>query len=215
LCYASAMYLFAHAGLTLGTAVALNYVRKGRQPTPAPSLKSGSLITSLNRYTLAGLANLQRAIDLRLFLLAAVLPDFIDKPLGLFLLPGVWGGGRTYAHTLAFPLALALGGILLYSVRHRTWLLWVSFAVAVHLVLDRIWEMPRVFLWPLYGSLANIRYYLPEESMSLAEVIRGLAYPSSWVPEVIGLLLVCWFGLLAAGIKRRPGKQEAGSSASG
>ncbi len=82
-------------------------------------------------------------VDYRVVLVAAVLPDLIDKPLGALL--GLQA--RLWAHTLLFLAALAALSRV-PSLRPVTWL---AFGVAVHLLLDQIWFEPHVVLWPAYG----------------------------------------------------------------
>jgi hypothetical protein len=50
--------------------------------------------------------NLQKIIDYRLVLIASILPDIIDKPLGGVILKESVGNGRIYAHTFLFLLFL-------------------------------------------------------------------------------------------------------------
>ena len=52
-------------------------------------------------------------IDYRLVAAGAILPDLIDKPLGIYLLRRQLGSGRIYGHTLLFGLVLVAGGSLL------------------------------------------------------------------------------------------------------
>ena len=81
---------------------------------------------------------LQRRLKLRNFRLVALgsmLPDLIDKPLTLI---GI-GSGRFVAHSMLFTIAVAL--------LSRE----VGFGCVMHLLLDRIWEEPRVLFFPLLG----------------------------------------------------------------
>jgi hypothetical protein len=82
-------------------------------------------------------------VDYRLALLGAILPDLIDKPLGAAL--GL--ESRLWGHTLVF-LAAVLVACAVPSLRS---LVAVALGVATHLVLDRIWEVPWVLLWPAFG----------------------------------------------------------------
>lgn len=83
------------------------------------------------------------AADFRLVLLGAILPDLIDKPLGAIL----HLESRLWAHSLLF-----LGAIVLVSLwPAMRGLRWVAFGDAVHLLVDLMWQEPRVALWPLLG----------------------------------------------------------------
>jgi len=85
--------------------------------------------------------------DYRLVLFGAILPDLIDKPLGYML--GL--ETRLWAHTFAFLVA-----ILAVSFLPPSWpLRFVGFGVATHFLLDRLWETPRIILYPAYGWAFN------------------------------------------------------------
>ena len=88
--------------------------------------------------------------DYRLVAAGAMLPDLIDKPLGIYLLRRQLGSGRIYGHTLLFSLALILGGSLV-SRRWRQWLLSLGLGVVTHILADRVMFSPRNFFWPLGG----------------------------------------------------------------
>jgi hypothetical protein len=82
-------------------------------------------------------------IDYRLVLFGAILPDLIDKPLGYFL--GI--GGRTWSHTFLFLYAI----LALSFVPRLTFFRLIGFGVATHLLLDQMWNLPRIVLYPAYG----------------------------------------------------------------
>ena len=82
-------------------------------------------------------------IDYRLVLFGAILPDLIDKPLGYVL----GFQTRLWAHTFLFLFAILA---LSFVPSLRTWRL-VGFGVATHLLLDEIWDLPKVFWYPAYG----------------------------------------------------------------
>ena len=82
-------------------------------------------------------------VDYRLILLGAILPDLIDKPLGIAL--GL--ETRVWAHTFLFLFAvLALSFVPSWHV-----LRFVGFGVATHLLLDRIWQQSYIALYPIDG----------------------------------------------------------------
>jgi GTP-binding protein len=74
------MLLFAHTGITLGTAKVMARAAGWREK------------------------GLPAQLDYRLVLIGSMLPDLIDKPLGGVILP--LGNGRIYSHTLLFLLAV-------------------------------------------------------------------------------------------------------------
>jgi hypothetical protein len=83
------------------------------------------------------------AFDYRLVLFGSLLPDIIDKPLGYLL--GL--EGRIWAHTLVFLFA-----VLVLSFAPGLWSLrFVAFGVGTHYLVDRLWESPRILLYPAFG----------------------------------------------------------------
>jgi len=94
---------------------------------------------------LAWLATRKRTVDVdwRFLLLGTILPDLIDKPLGvvLDLEPRLW------AHTLVFASVLCA----LSLAPHLRSLLWLAVGILTHFLFDAIWSQPWVILWPAYG----------------------------------------------------------------
>jgi hypothetical protein len=90
---------------------------------------------------------LPATFDYRLVLLGSLLPDIIDKPLGYVL--GL--EGRIWAHTLIFLFA-----ILALSFTPGLWATrFVAFGVGTHYLVDRLWESPRILLYPAFGWSFN------------------------------------------------------------
>jgi hypothetical protein len=121
------------------------------------------------------------AIDHRLVLLGAVLPDLIDGPFG----------GARWAHSLLVPVAVLVGVMLATRGRRRLrrQLLALPIGLFLHLVLDAAWSNTDVFWWPAFGwSLAGEP--LPSFDRPAVVVV---------VQELIGLALLFWayrrFGL--------------------
>jgi len=120
------------------------------------------------------------AVDYRLVLLGAMLPDLIDKPLGVAL--GL--ETRLWAHSLVFFVSL----LALSWIRSLRPLLWVAFGVATHLLLDRIWAMPWVVLWPALG------WTFPPDGATLWGFVEPLlADPFVIAGEVAGAIILILF----------------------
>jgi hypothetical protein len=110
----------------------------------AAHLFSGALLGLVFRH----LANDRRAVPL--CMAGSVIPDLIDKPLGL-VFPFTFGGGRTVFHSLI------IAGIILLCVfifvRKTSW--WpgagVACAVLLHQVSDEMWMLPANWFYPLFG----------------------------------------------------------------
>ncbi|NLE89557.1 MAG: metal-dependent hydrolase [Dehalococcoidales bacterium] len=129
-------------------------------------------------------------IDYRMLLIGSMLPDIIDKPLGIYLLADEIGNGRIYAHTLLFLLILIAAGLLLYYYRRNTALLLLGVGTFAHLALDQIWRNPRTLFWPLFGVVFE-RHETGEWLGGLFETLTS--NPSVYIPEIIGTLIVAAF----------------------
>jgi len=94
------------------------------------------------------LTNDRRAIPV--CITASILPDLIDKSLGL-LFPVVLGGGRTVFHSLGIVFIILI--VTLMFVRSSIRLLGIGAACAVllHQVFDEMWHEPVNWFYPLLG----------------------------------------------------------------
>ncbi len=123
--------------------------------------------------------------DFRIVVLSALLPDLIDKPLGMIILP--LSNGRIIAHTIIFAIAL-----LFIGLRYRRFLP-VSLASMLHLVEDEMWNEPETLFWPLFGNFPK------EEYRGLYEYVRMIALeyipsPSqTFIFEVVGAVIIILF----------------------
>ncbi len=121
-------------------------------------------------------------IDYRLVIIGALLPDIIDKPLGLVILS--YGNGRIIAHTLLFALcATAIAfykkDMRLYALSGGTWL---------HLILDSMWLFPVTLLWPFLGNFQQGDYtiYTIPSSLNQPYILSG---------EIIGIALLAYLAI--------------------
>ena len=118
--------------------------------------------------------------DYRLVLFGSLLPDIIDKPLGYVL--GL--EGRIWAHTLVFLLALTA-----LSFAPRLWSLrFVAFGVGTHYLVDRLWESPRILLYPAFGWSFN-----PVAFDTERWVYTLLNDPLVQAGEIVGLAILLLF----------------------
>ena len=113
------------------------------------------------------------AIDHRLVIAGALLPDVID----------VWSGGRWVAHTVLFSIGLLTAVMLGTRGRRllRRRLLALPIGTFLHLVLDGMWADKQVFWWPVYGSSFGDR--------PIPSIERG------WFDlplELLGLVALVW-----------------------
>lgn len=113
------------------------------------------------------------AIDHRLVIAGALLPDVID----------IWTGGVWLGHTLLFSVAL-LAVVMLGSRGRRVLrrrLLALPIGTFLHLVFDGAWTDRDVFWWPVFGTSFGDR--------RLPSVERGMA---NLVLEAVGAAVLVW-----------------------
>ncbi len=173
------MLVFAHTGITLGAGLLLkNKLTKEESNESSPRNRD----SPIRRFF--------ESLDLRLLITGSLLPDIIDKPLGLILLSRVIGYGRIYFHTLIFLLIISIAGMIVYRRRRHGWILTLAIGVLSHLLLDEMWFYPRTLFWPLYGwafPRENVADYV---SILLHELTTE---PKVYIPEALGLLIVLFF----------------------
>ena len=127
-------------------------------------------------------------IDYRFILLGAIAPDVIDGLLGAFLFDGP--AGRWIAHSLLAPVAVAIAILLATRGERRLSLFGLAVGWLVHLVFDGMWQAPRTFLWPLFGTAFAST---PAEPYSWSLLSDPLAHLSTWGAELVGVALLAWF----------------------
>jgi LexA-binding, inner membrane-associated putative hydrolase len=126
--------------------------------------------------------------SLLLVALGSMLPDIIDKPLGLIFF-GTPAMGRTFAHTLLFLILL---GTAAYY-RHNMLLASLAGGVLVHLALDYMWASPQILLWPLLGGFPLSSYMDPMSY--LGELLMALKHPDVLIAECLGLAYLSFLAL--------------------
>lgn len=181
------MFVLGHTGFTLLSTYLIE------RALSRPGARSSILSRHKNNQdtqghdTLNDKSSIDVKIDYRLVLLGSMLPDFIDKPLALWLLPNIFGITRTIGHSaLLGGVLLLLGGVLILRTK-RTGMFVLALASLGHLVLDRIWSLPEVMWWPCYG------WGFPKEDG--AGTIKGwldtlFSSPTTFVPEIVGGLVL-------------------------
>jgi hypothetical protein len=127
-----------------------------------------------------------RWADMAFLALGSMLPDIIDKPLGLLAF-GTPAAGRTICHTLLFLFVLGALAVYLRDVRVAS----VFAGVLAHLTLDFMWQSPVVLLWPLLGNFPRARELGVLDYLQV--LLHGLGSPMVWVPEVLGLAYLIFY----------------------
>lgn len=117
----------------------------------------------------------------------SLLPDFLDKLVGIFLFPTFFGGSRLFAHTLLFLLAWFCIGFLVQA-RYKTLAgVCLAIGIAIHHILDTLWNEPGTWLYPWYGPFKQIDISTYVQS----GFMRELSTISEWFFLPAGLMLWC------------------------
>jgi len=127
-----------------------------------------------------------RRVSLAFLALGSMLPDIIDKPLGLIVF-GSPNMGRTFAHTLLFLALLSFLCIYFQDIR----LFSLAWGMLVHLSLDFMWNSPEILLWPLLGPFPSAP--LLGTLSYLEMLLSGLKKPGVLIPEMAGLVYLIYF----------------------
>ncbi len=126
-----------------------------------------------------------RRADLTFVAIGSMLPDIIDKPLGVMLY-GSFSMGRILAHTLLFLLLLATLALYLRDIR----IVSLFFGVLIHLMLDYMWNSPVTFLWPLLGPFPSATHI---DTINYIEMLlSGLRDPGIFIPELMGIAYIIY-----------------------
>ncbi len=193
---ANTMFIFGHAGITFGVALAAQSL--GSQPHDSAQRPTSSTRTRIHEH----IVSLSNRFDLRLLFIGSLLPDIIDKPLGLLLFPTFYGTGRLLAHSLLFVLVLAFAGVWRYRSSRSTALLTLSYGSGMHLLLDAMWRSPSILFWPLAGSLPRGAAVDDWISTLLTAPVQNASVLISEIAGVILLIPLLWMILSGAGLRR-------------
>ncbi len=110
-------------------------------------------------------------------LVAGILPDLIDKPLGHLVLVSTLDNGRLIAHSLAFLLVLLIAGSVLLRGRRPLLALVIALGVLSHQLLDAMWRDPVAWYFPLLGPFVPGHY----PDYFLSGLVAELGSPSEWL----------------------------------
>jgi membrane-bound metal-dependent hydrolase YbcI (DUF457 family) len=192
------MLFLGHVGITLGiTEIAGNALQKWQcrrrvelpanldepyTPISETPARKASVLVCNNLAPEGNLAS-EGKIDYRLVLLSSLLPDVIDKPLGIYLLPNRMGNGRAFGHSVAFVLALWVLGGWLYLKRGKPWGIYLALGTILHLALDRMWDNPRTLLWPVHGWSFERNHFPSWLTFILNSMFTD---PNAYIPEIMG-----------------------------
>jgi len=121
------MLLLGHVGITLGTAMFLfgvlgsnispNTKRNRPEKPPSHSYKNTQTTNDFQSHKKSRLTLLGRHLDLRFLLMGSLLPDMIDRPIGMSFFRETFSNGRIFCHTLLLPVLVTVAGFK--SFRHQ------------------------------------------------------------------------------------------------
>jgi len=159
------MLLFGHIGVTLGIFFGLGFF--------IPRLKT--------------------IIDPRYLAIGALLPDLIDKPLGMIIFASTFENGRIISHTLLFVLSLLLVTLYLYEKKKDIKVLSLASGSFFHLMEDQMWATPKTLFWPLLGwkfPKSQTDFNGIEYLSKLFEKSFTFHISFSSVPEILGMGII-------------------------
>ena len=164
------MLLFGHLGVTLGVFIGLGILD--------PQLKT--------------------FIDPKYLVIGAILPDLIDKPLGMVIFSSILANGRIIGHTLLFSISILLIGLYLYDKRRDVRILSLASGSFFHLMEDQMWGDPRTLLWPLLGW-SFPKDYIDRSGLEYLLVLFNQSFhpqfSESYIPEILGMIVIAVFTL--------------------
>jgi membrane-bound metal-dependent hydrolase YbcI (DUF457 family) len=126
-------------------------------------------------------------IDFRIVIIAAMLPDIIDKLVGMLFFKEEFSNGRIFTHSI---LIVGLFSILLFifgKAKLQSHLKTFGYALAIwlHLVLDSMWKEPNTLFWPFLGT------DFPRVDVEFSDYFTILfTEPAAFLGEIIGGLII-------------------------
>jgi len=183
------MLLLAHTGITLGAAYILEQALRFR-----PKSRDKNIVIAAPKEPYPAWNKLFSVkVDYRFILLGSILPDLIDKPLGLFVLPGVVENLRTFSHTVLFLFLVILAAFLVYRKQNAAWGFFIAFGVLMHFLLDSMWLEPASLLWPFLGSTFYKYPGMDLDSWLNMRFYDLTAKPEVYIPEAISFIIITFF----------------------
>jgi len=135
------------------------------------------------------LPRLKTIIDPKFLAIGAILPDLIDKPIGMVIFASTITTGRMIGHTLLFSLLFFLLGLYSYEKKNLK-IISLSTGSFFHLIEDQLWRVPKILFWPLIGLIFpkdTIDYVGIGQLSMLFKKCFILNFSRSSIPEFFGL----------------------------
>lgn len=193
------MLLLGHVGITLGTAVLLSSILRNQdltciyqneeQESSSHSSNIVQITSESQDHKRSWLSSLLTHLKVRPLTIGSLLPDIIDKPIGLYFLRKTFSSGTIFGHTLLFSILATLTGIYSYKRYRKSQPLILSFGTIIHLILDAMWRRPKTLFWPMRGHT----FEKEDTSNWINKMFRKLyTEPKVYVPEIIGAVILMW-----------------------
>ncbi len=130
----------------------------------------------------------RRRIDYRFVLIGAVAPDVVDALLGVTVFDGP--SEKRIGHSLLSVIVIAVAIVLTFDGERRLAVFGVAVGWLLHLVGDGMWNAPRTFLWPAFGTEFARAPGTPISGRPFADPMDNLG---TWGKELFGLAVLLWF----------------------
>jgi len=191
------MLLFGHVGIALGavelvSGIAKRTVQKpGHVEADIPSTSIGNpgATAEPSAASPSWLNILANPKDWPFLVIGSLLPDLIDKPVGLILFRDTFQNGRIFSHTILFLAIVSVISFFIYRRYGITGGIALSLGTLIHLVLDQMWLTPDTLLWPILGW----SFKKTVTGNWVGDAFDALFHdPSIYVPEIIGIMIILY-----------------------
>ncbi|MFA4848757.1 MAG: metal-dependent hydrolase [Methanoregula sp.] len=138
-------------------------------------------------------------------IVGSILPDLIDKPLGLTIFPQALDNARTFSHTLLFVGIITAIALIVWRSRRTLLILGLAGAVLLHQILDEMWHEPVTWFFPLGGifqTRPEVNFYvsyfwleitsLPEWIFLFSTLVLLLLVYSNRLPGPLNVSIQKW-----------------------
>jgi LexA-binding, inner membrane-associated putative hydrolase len=130
----------------------------------------------------------RRRIDYRFVLIGAVAPDIVDALLGVTVFDGP--SEKRIGHSLLSVIVIAVAIVVAFDGERRLAVFGVAVGWLLHLVGDGMWNAPRTFLWPAFGTEFARAPGTPIFERPFGDPMDNLG---TWGKELFGLAVLLWF----------------------
>jgi hypothetical protein len=128
-----------------------------------------------------------KKIDFRIFVISAMFPDIVDKLVGMLILGEEVSNGRIFTHSIVILTILSVSAFNYSKIKLTGLFLPLLYIIPayLHLLLDRLWEEPNTFYWPLLGT------GFPKIGAEFGDFFNILfSNPYVYLGEIIGTIIL-------------------------